>query len=626
MFALAGLAAVPRSDPLLSSSEVAALDPVAYVRRVPPFDLLREPLFLDAAAGLEIAIFPKGTRLAAAGDKPLEHLYVIRRGAVRLEEGGHVLQVLEEAEVFGYTSLISGKASLDVIVEEDLLAYCLPAEEFDKLLRDARFAAHFAVGLTDRLKASLERVRAVRFEPDVGIPVEHLVRRGPIWLPADATVQDAARAMRDENISSVLLRCEPPGIVTDRDLRNRVLGEDLGPEIPAAHVCSRPLRTVAAATPLYEAWRTLLDAGVNHMPVVRDEEIIGVVTSTDLLRHSAQGPVAVLRRFERLASRDALAGYGAKVTEMASALLAAGLDATVIAGFVAQLNGTVLRRLLHLAERDLGAAPVPYAWVVFGPEARREQILLTCQENALVYADEGKARAGWFHGLADRLNGDLEAAGFPSSPPERMARGACGTLSWWARRVADVVDERPWDAPRYLDLRRAAGALDLSPLDEVLARAPRKRLFVRTLAKQALGLEPPMMLLLRLRGSSSRVDLERQGLRPIVALARCFALDAASTARGTVERLDQALRAGVLSEATHAAMTEAFRFLLRLRLSVQLRAVAAGGRPVDEVALSELTGMERTRLKESFRAIRKCQENAAYRYQPDLVMTRSPAS
>jgi CBS domain-containing protein len=605
---------------------VAALDAVAYVRRISPFDLLPEGLWLEAAAGLEIALFREGTRLATAGGTPLAHLYVIRKGAVRLEEGGHVLQVLEEAEVFGYTSLISGRASLDVVVEEDLLAYCLPADEFEKLLRHAPFAAHFAVGLTDRLKASLEHVRAVRFEPDVGIPVEHLVRRPPVWLGPEATVQDVARAMRDESISSVLLRCEPPGIVTDRDLRNRVLGEGLGPELPAAQVCSRPLRTVAAETPLYEAWRTLLDAGVNHMPLVREGEIVGVLTSTDLLRHSAQGPVAVLRRFERLASRDGLAGYGAKVTEMASALLAAGLDATVIAGFVAQLDGTVLRRILHLAERDLGAAPAPYAWIIFGPGGRREKILPIAQDNALVYADEGGERPEWYQALAARVTADLEVAGFPVPAPERTARVRSGTLSWWVRQVGESLDERPWEAPRLLDLRRAGGVLDLSPVEEVLARAPRRRLFVRTLAKQALRLGAPTMLLLRLRGSSSRVDLDRQGLSPIVALARCFALDAGSTARGTVERLDQALRAGVLSEGTHAAMTEAFRFLLRLRLSVQLRAVAAGRPPVDEVALSDLTGMERTRLKEAFRAIRKCQENAEYRYQTDLVMTGSPAS
>jgi CBS domain-containing protein len=382
---------------------------------------------------------------------------------------------------------------------------------------------------------------------------------------------------------------------------------------------------VAAETPLYEAWRTLLDAGVNHMPVVREGEIVGVLTSTDLLRHSAQGPVAVLRRFERLASRDALAGYPAKVTEMASALLAAGLDATVIAGFVSQLNGSVLRRLLHLAERDLGAAPAPYAWIVFGPDARREQILPSRQESALVYADAGEAASEWYRALAERVTADLEAAGFPLGPPVRTARVRRATLSSWVQHTVETFDERPWEAPRLLDLRRAAGGLDLAPVEEVLARAPRRRLFVRTLAKQALGLEPPMTLLLRLRGSSSRVDLERQGLSPIVALARCFALDAGSAARGTLDRLEQALRAGVLSEATHAAMSEAFRFLLRLRLSVQLRAVAAGRPAVDEVALSELTGLERTRLKEAFRAVRKCQENAEYRYQTDLVMSGSPA-
>jgi CBS domain-containing protein len=587
---------------------------VSYVRRIPPFDLLPETLYLDAACGLEIGLFAAGTRLVSAGGEPLHYLYVIRRGAVRLERDGKVLQMLEEGEVFGYTSLLSGQASLDVTVEDELLAYCLPAPEFERLLADARFAAHFAVGLTERLKASLDHPPVARFEPDVGVEVAQLVRRPAVWVGADATVREVARVMRDEHISSVLLRCEPPGIVTDRDLRNRVLGEDLDPEIPAARVCSRPLRTVAAATPLYEAWRTLLDLGVNHLPVVREDEIVGVLTSTDLLRHSAQGPVAVLRRFERLASRDGLKEYAGKLTEMASALLTAGLDALVIAGFVAQLNGTLLRRLLHLAEADLGRAPAPYAWLAFGPEGRREQTLLTAQENALVHADEGAARPEWFIALAERINADLEAAGFPPSPTERMARGRNGSLTSWVRRIEETVEERPWEAAALLDMRLAAGALDVAPLEAAVERARGRRLFVRTLAKEALALEPPVMLLLRLRGASSRVDIDRQGIRPIVALARCFALDAGSRARNTLERLEDAMKAGVLSERTHAAITEAFRFLVGLRLKVQLRAIAAGSPSGDEVALSELTGIERTHLKNSFRALATWQEAASFRY------------
>jgi CBS domain-containing protein len=600
---------------------VAALDPVAYVRRVPPFDVLPEGRFLEAARGLEIALVRAGERLACAGGEPLRHLWIIRRGAVRLERDGQVLQVLEEGEVFGYTSLISGRASIDVVVEEPLLAYCLPAREFEELLGDARFAAHFAVGLTERLKASLEQVRVARFDPDVGVAVERLLRRPAVWLPADATVRDVARTMRDEHISSVLLRCEPPGIVTDRDLRNRVLGEDLGPGLPAAAVCSRPLRTVPAATPLYEAWRTLLDARVNHLPVVRDGEIVGVLTSTDLLRHSAQGPVAVLRRFERLASRELLPGYGPTVVEMAAALLDSGLDATVIAGYVAELDDTLLRRLLHLAEADLGTGRARYAWLELGPAARRERILPGPQECALVHEDRvGPDAARWVRALADRVTGDLEAAGFPAAPPERTARVRVGPLSAWIHHVEETVEERPWAAGPLFDVRRAAGDLDVSPLEEALSRAARRRHLVRILAKQALAVEPPGTLLLRVRGAASRVDLARGGLAPIVRLARCFALEGGSLARGTLERIDAARRAGVLSDATHVAAGEAFRFLLSIHLAVQLRAAAAGRPGARDVALSELAAIERTRLKDAFRAVRRWQESAAFRYQPDLVM------
>src|SRR5512139_2056605 len=106
---------------------------------------------------LEIAFYPAGTWLVRVGGKPLEHLAIIRRGAVRLEREGQSIQLLEEGETFGYTSLLTREATLDAVVEEDLLAYELPDAEFQRLrAADANFASHFAVGLAERLRASLE--------------------------------------------------------------------------------------------------------------------------------------------------------------------------------------------------------------------------------------------------------------------------------------------------------------------------------------------------------------------------------------------------------------------------------------------------------------------------------------
>jgi CBS domain-containing protein len=595
--------------------------PIAFLRSTPPFNALPPPLFEAAAGRLEVRAFPAGSRLARVGGEPLEHLYVIREGSVRLERDGQTVQVLEEGETFGYTSLISRKATFDVVVEEDLVAYLLPDAVFQELLTSSRFAGHFAVGLAERLKSSFEHSPVATFQADLSREVRHLLRRPAVWVGPEATVGEAARIMREERISSVLVRGEPPGIVTDRDFRNRVLAEGLGPDTPVTRILSRPLRSVDAATPIHEAWSTLLDAGVHHLPVTREGEIVGLLTSTDLLKCSVQGPVAVLRRVERLASREELPGYGTMVAEMVSVLLAGRVDASVIAGFVARLNDALLHRLLRWAIEELGEPPAPFAWIVFGSEGRMEQTLLTDQDNALVYADEGAARRDWFQALAERINADLEAAGFPRCPGGYMASRWNGPLSGWTRRFKGWLEEpRPQvllDASTFFDFRRVAGQLDLAPLEAVLAQVVRKPVFLRFLARSALEFHPPPSFLLRLRGDSSTVDLKRQGLAPIVFLARCYGLEVGSRARNTFERLDTAVRAGRMEADTGALIAEAYRFLLGLRLRLQLRLLAEGRSATSQVSLSELPVIERGRLKDSLHAINRWQERASIHFQAD---------
>jgi CBS domain-containing protein len=601
---------------------MGAIDPVAYVRSIQPFRALPKPLFDEAAASLEVAFFPGGTRIAQAGGTPLQHLYVLRKGVVRLDRHGRNIQVLEEGEIFGYTSLITHEATLDVTAEEDVLAYRLPAKVFERLLTDAQFASHFAVGLSERLKASLDDAPVSPFQPDLAVRVEQLLRRPAVWVEAGATIGEAAHTMGQERISSVLVRTDPPGIVTDRDLRTRVLGAGLGPDVNVTKVMTQPLRTAPAETPLYDAWSVLLEAGLHHLPITRDGEIVGVLTATDVLRSTSQGPVAVMRSIERLPSRASLPGYAARLTEMASSLLAGGLDAMVIAGLVARLNDALLRPILRWAEADLGPPPAPYAWIVFGSEGRMEQTLLTDQDNALVYADEGVSRADWYAQLAERVNGDLEAAGYPPCPGGYMAKSWHGPLSEWLQRFEGWLEvptpKALLVACIFFDFRRVGGTLDLEPLETVLERAAQRPVFLRLLAKEALGFHPPQGLLLRLRGESSVVDLKAHGISPIVALARRFALEVGTRARSTVDRLGRAVHAGLLDGETAATLSETYRFLLGLRLRLQLR-MAAEGRPIgNKVKLAELGEIERSRLKDAFRVIRSWQEKSAFQFSVEL--------
>ena len=304
---------------------------------------------------------------------------------------------------------------------------------------------------------------------------------------------------------------------------------------------------------------------------------------------------------------------------MSSSLLAGGLDATVIAGFVARLNDALLGRILRWAEADLGPPPAPYAWIAFGSEGRMEQTLLTDQDNALVHGGTA-ADEPYFLALAERANADLIMAGYPPCPGGYMARNWHGPLVEWEARFNGWLDDpKPqallW-AAIFFDFRKVYGDLDLAPLEAVLTRASRARVFLSCMAKAALEFRPPPSLFLRLHGDE--IDLKRQVISPLVFLARPYALEAGSKARNTLERLDKGVEAGLMGSDVRATLREAYRFLLGLRLREQIRMLAEGKPPVNTISLDALTSIERSRLKDSLRHIRDWQDKAAYTYRTDL--------
>jgi CBS domain-containing protein len=294
----------------------------------------------------------------------------------------------------------------------------------------------------------------------------------------------------------------------------------------------------------------------------------------------------------------------------------------VIGGFVARLNDTLVGRILRWAEADLGPPPTPYAWMVFGSEGRMEQTLLTDQDNALVWGDDTPAARAYFRALAEKANADLQAAGFPRCPGGYMAINWKGPLVEWEDRFRGWLD-RPTpqallEASILFDFRAAHGALDLSPLDRVVQRARGARTFLAAMAKSALTFQPPGGLMLRLRGDSSRFDLKLKGISPIVFLARVYGLESGARSSNTLERLGAALNTGLIAKDTCETLSEAYRYLLRLRLREQIRMISEGRPPTNVVSLSDLSSIERSRLRDTFRAIEVWQERASYHYRTDL--------
>lgn len=490
---------------------------------------------------------------------------------------------------------------------------------------------------------------------DLARPVGELVRRSVVALALEAgdgsaplvTLRDAALAMESAAVSSVLLTAAGrlEGILTDRDLR-RAVADGLDPETPVRRVMTSPVECLDAAVSAADALLRLLRSGRHHLVLTSGDAVapLGVVTHSDLLRRQIDTPGALLGAIQSLERAEDLGDYAERVARTVATLHRSGLDALQIGRVVAALHDALTSRLLARAEEELadefGPPPSSYAWIVFGSEGRREQTFVTDQDHALVFGDDDGANDqvhdAYFRRLASRATESLRTVGFPPCPGGFEATNWCLPLGEWTRRFRRWIEEpEPENLLRvgiFFDWRTAHGGLSLEPLEDIVRGARSNRRFLGQMARATTQLRPPAAFFRSfprlLRGvrnlgrpgsRSDAIDLKAGALLPLQSLVRLYALEAGERGPATVDRLEGAARAGVLSRDGADALIDSFRFVFGLRMRRQLADLAAG-RPVSlRVGTGDLSSLDRRRLREALATVDRMQSAAAQRYETDLL-------
>jgi CBS domain-containing protein len=457
-------------------------------------------------------------------------------------------------------------------------------------------------------------------ESGLTLPVRRLLKRPPLFVDSSATVQEAAQAMQRAAVGSVLIAIVPPGIVSDRDLRGRLIAAGLSSHTPVTEIMSRPLKTIDGAAPAFEALRVMLEENIHHLPLIEEGKIIGVISAGDLLAHQGRNPVNLRAAIGAVSAPQDLSHYGNEIAALAGMLFESGLAPMNISRIISNLNDALVRRLVELAQIQLGPSPAAFAWIVFGSEGRLEQALLTDQDNALVYEAGNQASRDYFAELSRFVVGGLIQAGFPPCPGGFMATHWCKALEEWQQLFGGWLQlpepEALLDAAIFFDFRAVAGTLSPEPLEEIMSTARNQKLFLGHLLDGAMKFYPPLGFFNLLRSENGGVDLKKGGIGPIVALARCASLAAGSRERSTLERLNVAGASGVMLTASSARdLSEIFPFFCRLRLRSQLAALKLNRKPSHSVALTELSTLERRHLREAFVIVKNIQEQLRIDWQ-----------
>jgi CBS domain-containing protein len=402
---------------------------------------------------------------------------------------------------------------------------------------------------------------------------------------------------------------------------------------------SAPLVTVGPGAFGFEALLEMTRRAIHHLAVVEAGRLVGVVSSHDFLRVQATHPVAVSREIRLAASVDDLARLGARVTALVSRLVSEGGTPYDIGRIVAELNDQILQRVVELAcapQAAVGPPPVPFSWLAFGSEARREQTLRTDQDNGLAYADPPPRDAGpiesYFARLAAEVNGALVRIGFPECPGRIMASNPewCQPVSVWAERfrhwMQDSGPQEVLQACIFFDVRPVGGELGLGSELQVVIRtvAPGARRLLGLLARDVVDRPVPLTVFGNLRVARSEphrgtVDLKGGGGMQLVGAARVHALALGLGETNTVDRFRAAVAREVYGDADAREITDAHQLLQRLRLVHQLECLERGKPGDNRIDPKRLSHADALLLRDALRTVTNVQAGLRERYATDLL-------
>ena len=612
-----------------------------FLSGIVPFSLLPENVLKNISREFSIVHYSSGTRLFYQGKSRVEYLYIVQEGAVERYygegENKTLRGVLGEGDIYGGISMLvnNGIAVRSIRILENTYFYILPKTVFLKLCDEQKVFAEYFTGtfgksMMDKSYASIIKNEAGGIDASTqffNLQVENIYHKNILSCSEDTAIQQAASLMSDRKCSSIFIKNlggDYTGVVTDTDLRSKVIAKGHDISAPIANIMSSPLHSVQIDSMVSEALLEMMDTNLKHLAVRdRQSNVVGIVTNRDLLTAQEQSPFFLIRELSAASGMDEIVDMQKRTPRLIQNMLNSGAKARTITRLISSISDAILDKLVGFALDELGPAPSEFVFLIVGSEGRNEQTLKTDQDNAIIYTDVGKAESSdakaYFLKFGERVCTWLDQAGYDFCKGDVMAKNPkwCQPLSLWKRYFYSWIRvSTPKDLLQsniFFDLRGGCGNIELVDelrlfLFESLEGWTR---FFRDLTVNALGFKPPLgffrNFVVESKGEHRhKLDIKKS-MTPIVDIARIYALNNNISETNTQERLYRLYLEKVFDEETYNDLDHAYSYLLHHRLSCQIKNIVEGKKPDNYIDPTKLSRMDQTMLKEIFKRIERMQ-------------------
>ncbi|QXI48206.1 MULTISPECIES: DUF294 nucleotidyltransferase-like domain-containing protein [Pseudomonas] len=620
-----------------------------FLQRFPPFNQMEHSHLAYLVEQCQLRFYASGESIVKPADGPVEHFYIVKQGRV-VGERQHLVKPgvettfeITSGECFPLAALLGERATrTEHLAGEDTFCLQLNKAAFIRVFSMSEVFRDFALrGVSSLLDQVNQQVRQRAVETlgtqySLNTPLGELAMRHPVVCSADTPLRDAVRLMHEQQVGSIVVvdaQRYPTGIFTLRDLRQVVAAADteLGAPIER-HMTAQPFYLSPQAS-AFDAAMAMTERHIAHVCLVENRRLCGVVSERDLFSLQRVDLVHLARTIRHAPRLETLVSLRGEISQLVERMLAHGASSTQITQIITLLNDHTVCRVIELALAERGDPGVPFSWLCFGSEGRREQTLHTDQDNGILFEAADSAEADAIRTrllpLAQYINQCLAQCGFTLCKGNVMAGNPelCLSRSEWARRFAGFVREASPEnllgSTIYFDLRVVWG--DEQGCEQLrqglLEQVADNRLFQRMMADNALRQRPPVgrlrefVLTRQGNDKAATLDLKVQGLTPFVDGARLLALANGIAACNTLERLRQLVAKGIIEAQDGAAYEEAYHFIQQTRMQQHQRQTRDNLPYSNRLDPDSLNHLDRRILRESLRQAQRLQSSLALRYQ-----------
>ncbi|MFZ2284884.1 MAG: DUF294 nucleotidyltransferase-like domain-containing protein [Lutibacter sp.] len=627
-----------------------------FLKNFPPFDVLEKEQLFKIASNVKVTYIEKDNFVFKQEENPHEYFYVVKDGAIGLYRDMDNEQILvdicDEGDIFGLRPLIqndlylmSAKANEESVlyaVSVEILKEIIQTNEKVKKFLIASFSSNiktpYAKGTNGQLFANIEmhtsntsftEIQSAEFS------------KNPVTTLKTSTIKEAAQIMSDKRVGSILIveNKNPIGIITDKDLRSKIATGLVSIDESVTAIMSSPVKTFKQKITVAEAQIAMIKNKITHLCITKDgtthSELIGVLSEHDIVILHGNNPSLLIKKINRAKEVTDLKYIREKTSNLLLGYIEQNIPITFISQIISEINEAITIKAIELSIEEMDKEPpVKFGWLALGSQGRKEQLLMTDQDNALVFEDVSPDKymptKQYFLQLAKKVTEKLNVIGFEYCPANMMASNPnwCLSLSEWKNQFDTWIKSPTEDAIMmctiFFDYDLVFGDKKLvnAMSDSIYESINSFEIFLNFLGRNALRNPPPIgffrQFLVENDGAhKDQFDIKSRAIMPLVDAARLLILSHnVKDKNNTISRFKKLIKLEPKNEDLYLSCIDSFKILLQFRTNQGLKSNDTG-RYVD---LNNLNKFEKLKLKGCFKPISAIQELLNIRYNLAQMM------